>query len=599
MTLLPRPSSTPAKPSKGTKLVNAIMDQDHTNQLRTCHPESRVLDHLERGWWLPETVLNLFDGHVLSRGDAPAMTDPQNLSDIAGISPGSLTWCELDARIDDIAATLHAHGVGPGHVVAVLLPNSIALAATYLALWRLGAIAAPMPASYRRHELSRIVESSEAVAVVTATRLHDRAPHEEALTLIGVAPSLRCVFTFGPTQDNAGVPLDGASSTADDINAVRKAYSQLDRTVNDCITICWTSGTEAAPKGVPRCHADWLAIGRAVQDGLRADSDSIILGPFPMVNMAGFATSLLPWLLSGAHLVQHHPLDIAVFLNQVQRHHVTHASMPPTVLSMLLQNPNLLSTFDLSSLHTVGSGGAPLPPGVVRDWQNDLGIEVLNFFGSNEGVCLLGAACDTPDPMIRAEYLPNYGATTRTWVTSVAERTSVRLVDLTTGEVVTRVGGRGELRLKGPTVFAGYLAGTAEKGPFDDDGYLCSGDVFELCGESGEYLKFVDRSKEIIIRGGMNIAPAEIEGLLLEHPHVSDIAIVGYDDAVLGEKCCAVVVPMPEASVSLDALVEFLRAKDIASFKLPERLVTVEELPRNPVGKLQRRDLRVHIAQNL
>ncbi|MDH6679966.1 acyl-CoA synthetase (AMP-forming)/AMP-acid ligase II [Rhodococcus sp. LBL1] len=578
--------------------MNVTADNLSSSRLRACHPDDRVDDYLARGWWRPDTVLDLLDGHVRARPGAPAVTDPGNLPELAGIAPESLTWAEFDAKVDDIAAKLHASQVRPGDAVAVLLPNSVALTATYFALWRLGAIAAPMPASYRRHELSRIVAASGAVGVVTATSLHDRTPHLEALSLVGELPSLRHVFTFGAFDAGAGVPLDRDRATADEVDAVRRSYRELARTVNDCITICWTSGTEAAPKGVPRCHADWLAIGRAVQDGLRTQQDSVIVGPFPMVNMAGFATSLLPWLLGGGHLVQHHPLDLAVYLDQIQRHRATHTSMPPAILSMLLQNSSLRTTFDLSSLRTVGSGGAPLPPGVVRDWQNDLGIEVLNFFGSNEGVCLLGAPSDTPDPMVRAEYLPNYSATSRTWVTSVAERTSVRLVDVATGEVVTEIGGRGELRLKGPTVFAGYLTGTAANSPFDDDGYLCSGDVFELCGESGEYLKFVDRSKEIIIRGGMNIAPAEIEGLLLEHPGVSDVAIVGYDDVVLGEKCCAVVVPVPGEEVSLDDLVGFLRAKDVASFKLPEKLVTVDELPRNPVGKLQRRELRVEIAQN-
>ncbi|WP_280342460.1 class I adenylate-forming enzyme family protein [Nocardia neocaledoniensis] len=575
--------------------MNAIPDGIAADRLRPCHPDHRVADYLERRWWSPLTVLDLLDGHVRNRGDARAVTDPTNLPELCGIQPEELTWRELDARVDDLAAQLHESGVGPGDVVAVLMPNSVALTATYFALWRLGAIAAPMPASYRRHELTRIVESASAVAVVTVTDLGDRAPSDEALSLIGELPSLRTVFTFGAAVSNAGTPLDAASATEESREAVRRVHRALPRSVNDCVTICWTSGTEAAPKGVPRCHGDWIAVGQAVQDGLETDPASVMLNPFPMVNMAGFATSLLPWLLGGGHLVLHHPLDLPVYLDQLQRYRVTHTSMPPAILTMLLQRADLRAAHDLSALRRVGSGGAPLPPGVVRDWQYSLGVEVLNFFGSNEGVCLLGAPSDTPDPMIRAEYLPNYGAPDRTWVTEVAERTSVRLVDLASGQQVTEVGGRGELRLQGPTIFAGYLAGTAASSPFDDDGYLRSGDIFELCGDNGEYLRFVDRSKEIIIRGGMNIAPAEIEGILIDHPAVADVAVVGYPDDVLGEKCCAVVVPATAAGVALEDLVSFLRAKEVASFKLPERIVTVDELPRNPIGKLQRRDIRSSI----
>jgi acyl-CoA synthetase (AMP-forming)/AMP-acid ligase II len=572
--------------------MTALPEGHAANRLRPCHPENRVADYLEHQWWSPLTVLDLLDGLVSSRGDAAAVTDPTNLPALCGMEPESLTWRSLDAHVDDLAAKLHESGIGAGDVVAVLMPNSVALTATYFALWRLGAIAAPMPASYRRHELTRIVESSSAVAVVTVNSLGDRAPSEEALSLIGEVPSLRTVFTFGPPASNGGRTMDAAPSTDESLDAVRRVYAALPRSVNDCITICWTSGTEAAPKGVPRCHGDWIAVGQAVQDGLETDEASVMLNPFPMVNMAGFATSLLPWLLGGGHLVLHHPLDMAVYLDQLQRYSVTHTSMPPAILTMLLQREDLRAAHDLSALRRVGSGGAPLPPGVVRDWQYKLGVEVLNFFGSNEGVCLLGAPSDTPDPMIRAEYLPNYGAPDRSWVTGVAERTSVRLVDLATGEQVTTVGGRGELRLKGPTIFAGYLEGTAESSPFDEDGYLCSGDIFELCGDNGEYLKFVDRSKEIIIRGGMNIAPAEIEGILIDHPAVADVAIVGYHDDILGEKCCAVVVPANADGVALEDLVEFLRAKEVASFKLPERIVTMGELPRNPIGKLQRRDIR-------
>lgn len=577
--------------------MHANSDGNAANRLRPCHPDHRVQDYLEHQWWSPLTVLDLLDDQVRRRGDAPAVTDPTNLPALCGIEPTALTWRELDARVDDLAAKLHESGIGPGDVVAVLMPNSVALIATYFALWRLGAIAAPMPASYRRHELTRIVESAAAVAVVTVNSLGDRTPSQEALGLIGELPSLRSVFTFGPPASNGGLPLDAAPATGESVDAVRRAYAALPRSVNDCITICWTSGTEAAPKGVPRCHGDWIAVGQAVQDGLETDEASVMLNPFPVVNMAGFATSLLPWLLGGGHLVLHHPLDMAVYLDQLQRYRVTHTSMPPAILTMLLQREDLRAAHDLSALRRVGSGGAPLPPGVVRDWQYSLGVEVLNFFGSNEGVCLLGAPSDTPDPMIRAEYLPNYGAPDRSWVTTVAERTSVRLVDLATGRQVTAVGGRGELRLKGPTIFAGYLEGTAASSPFDDDGYLCSGDIFELCGDNGEYLRFVDRSKEIIIRGGMNIAPAEIEGILIDHPAVADVAIVGYHDDVLGEKCCAVVVPATGDGVALEDLVNFLRAKEVASFKLPERIVTVDELPRNPIGKLQRRDIRSAIEQ--
>ncbi|MFD0361178.1 class I adenylate-forming enzyme family protein [Nocardia sp. GCM10030253] len=584
----------------------------------TCHPAEQVRDYLERGWWQPETLLDVFDQWVQQRPDAVAVTDPANLRDLTGADPSELTWRGLHDRIERTAAALFDYGIRQGDVVAVLLPNSVDLVATYLALWRLGAVATPMPVSYRRHEISGIARASAATAIITVETLHNRALAREMVALAHDSTTLRTVFTFASSAADAPVSdaqawgahsqetgralsaagtrvLRPAAVPSETLDRLREYVAGLHVTINDRVTICWTSGTESAPKGVPRCHADWLAIGWGPQDGLETTEESVILNPFPMVNMAGFAAAFLPWLLGGGHLVQHQPLDLPVFLRQIRAHRVTHTSMPPALLTMLLQRADLRAAADLSSLRRVGSGGAPLPPGVVREWQQKFGIEVLNFFGSNEGVCLMGAPGDIPDPTVRAQHLPNYSTTSRTWATRLSASTSVRLVDTHTGEVVTDVGSQGELRLKGPTVFGGYLPGTASSSPFDADGFLCSGDVFELCGAGGRYFKFVDRVKEIIIRGGMNIAPAEIEGLLIDHPFVADVAIIGYPDEVMGEKCCAVVVSAPGSAVTLQDLTDHLRAAEVASFKLPERLVLAAQLPRNPVGKLMRRDLRAEL----
>ncbi|UGT44677.1 acyl--CoA ligase [Nocardia yamanashiensis] len=559
--------------------------------VRTCHPEGRVREYLDRGWWEADTIPDIFRRRVTEAPNAPAVSDPANLAALTGAEPRTLTWQELDDQVADIAAVLWANGIRQGSTVAVLLPNSIALTATYLALWRLGAVATPMPVSYRRYEISGIVAATDAGALITTGVLGDR---ELALEAASVADGRRTVFAFGPQVPEQAVEIGGPAS-GEARKLVRDYESGLTVSVNDRITVCWTSGTEAAPKGVPRCHGDWLAVARGVQDGLTLTSESVVLNPFPMVNMAGFAGTLLPWLLTGGHLVQHHPLDLPVFLGQIARHRVTYTCMPPALLTMLLQNESLRARVDLSSLDTVGSGGAPLPPPVVRRWQEELGIAVVNFFGSNEGVSLLGAPGDIPDPTVRAQHLPHYGAKGVGWATRLAASTAVKLVDVVTGDQVSEIGGRGELRMRGPAVFGGYLEGTAAASPFDADGYLCSGDVFELCGDGGRYLRFVDRVKEIIIRGGMNIAPAEIEGLLADHPGIAEVAIVGYPDAVLGEKCCAFVVPAPDATVTLEDLVAHLRSREVASFKLPERLETAASLPRNPVGKLLRRELRARL----
>jgi non-ribosomal peptide synthetase component E (peptide arylation enzyme) len=192
-----------------------------------------------------------------------------------------------------------------------------------------------------------------------------------------------------------------------------------------------------------------------------------------------------------------------------------------------------------------------------------------------------------PDPEVRARFFPRPGAP---GAPELLDRVRTKLV-APDGKEITEPGVPGELYLSGPTVFAGYLPGTASVDPFDEDGYLRTGDLFEIAGDRGQYLRYVDRAKDIIIRGGMNIAPAELEVLLAGHPSVAEAAVAGYPDDVLGEKVCAVVVPKGE--IDLQSVIAFLRDQGIASYKLPERLKIVEALPRNPVGKILKRELRL------
>lgn len=566
-----------------------------TTSIPQCHPSGRATDFATSGAWHPETFLDLFAAAVTARGDAAAVTDPPNLEAITGAIPRSLTWRELDELADRYAVVLYAQGIRVGDVIAVWLPNTVDLIAIYFAIWRLGATATPMPMSYGSHEVTGVLRASAAGAIVTVTNFGDTSPAATALDIKAAQPLLRSVVVCGTNPPDGTIDAT-APATPDETAATRDYVALLPHSLNDRITICWTSGTEAAPKGVPRCHGDWLAVGHGVQDGISVGPDSVVLNPFPLVNMAGFAGSLMPWLIGQAHLVQHQPLDLQVFLGQIQQYAATHTIMPPAILTLLLQREELRKAFDLGSLKCVGSGGAPLPPGVVAAWQNDLGVEVANFFGSNEGVCLMGTFADTPDPLIRAQHLPNYDYRDRTWTARLAAHTHVRLIDVATGTEVTEIGGTGELHITGPTVFAGYLPGTASAEPFDETGALRTGDVFELCGANGEYLRFVDRTKEIIIRGGMNIAPAEVEGLLIDHPGVADVAVVGYDDPVMGEKCCAVVVPTDNPPPTLDDLAAFLRDRGVAGFKIPERLEIVDVIPRNPVGKILRRSIRATLA---
>ncbi len=258
-----------------------------------------------------------------------------------------------------------------------------------------------------------------------------------------------------------------------------------------------------------------------------------------------------------------------------------------------------MADVNLTRLKRIGSGGGPLTEWMMTEMKKKFDIEVVNYFGSNEGAALSSTPLDMPDSGQRALYFPRMGVPQFNWKMDVAQKIQTRLVDIDTQEDITESGRLGELRFKGPTIFSGYF-----KSPeltlkaFDAQGFYCTGDLFEIAGDQGQYYRFAGRHKDIVIRGGMNISSEEIENLLMSHADVRDAAVIGLPDAIMGERVCAVVVQQPNATLTLPRLIEHLRnVKEVAAYKWPESLILVEELPRNPVGKVLKRELRDRYAQ--
>jgi acyl-CoA synthetase (AMP-forming)/AMP-acid ligase II len=266
---------------------------------------------------------------------------------------------------------------------------------------------------------------------------------------------------------------------------------------------------------------------------------------------------------------------------------------------MLLKQRELLDSIDLSGLRSIGSGSAPLSEWMVAGFQERYGIGILNIFGSNEGACLCSGLDDLPDPGDRAQFFPRFGVEEFAWSNRISERIRTRLVDLQTGDVVTGAGQQGELEIWGASVFDGYYKSPeANDEVFTKDGFFKTGDVFEIAGDgdTARFYKFVGRCKDIIVRGGVNISPDEVDNLLAGHPKVAEVAVVGYDDEIMGERIGAVVVPKSGENVTLEELTGFLREHGLAVFKLPEQLRCVDALPHNATGKVLRRELKVLFA---
>jgi len=231
----------------------------------------------------------------------------------------------------------------------------------------------------------------------------------------------------------------------------------------------------------------------------------------------------------------------------------------------------------------VGSGSAPLAPWMIETFSRDYGKEVVNFYGSNEGISLFATPETAPEPQVRAALFPRPEA---------GAAIATKVADPATGLELEREGERGELLISGATVFDGYL-GHDNSDVFAADGFFRTGDLVEICGEQGDFYRIVGRCKDIINRGGMKISPAELDVALEQHPQVLEAAVCAYPDERLGEKICACLVPRPGATTpNLAVLQDYLLEQGFARFKLPERIEVFERLPRNPLGKVQRFSLQ-------
>lgn len=515
-----------------------------------------------------------------------ALVDQFNRSEFCDGEARRFTYADLANVVDNLAAAFRAHGLQQDDIVVAQLPNIVELAVLYLALGRLGVILSPVPVQYGPFELKKAKQQLDPAAFITVANFKGKNFAAEHSEVFGNETS---VFSFGETVPDGAIGLELST------DAPETTIDNVEVSANDIFTVCWTSGTTGQPKGVPRSHNMWIASATGSGDAANLVENEILLNPFPLVNMAGIGGFLYCWLMQADTLVLHQPFDMQVFLKQIQDENVAYTIAPPAVLTMLLKQREILDAMDISGLRCIGSGSAPLSEFMVAGFKNDYGIEILNIFGSNEGICLASGPAELPDPTERAHYFPRFGVDGLDWANRAGEFMKTRLIDLQSGEEVKDRGQQGELEIWGATVFDGYWKSPeANAEVFADDGYFRTGDVFEITGDGDTlpFYKFVGRCKDIIVRGGVNISPDEIDFLLSAHPKVAEVCVVGYEDEVMGEKVGAVVVPRPDQDVTLDEIADFLRDKGLAVFKLPEALVCVSELPKNATGKVVRREAK-------
>lgn len=549
--------------------------------MKTSSPQ-RIKDYTEREWWGQETLHSLLRTQAKVNPDLIAVADQPNREELTGDLPYRLSFQDLDFSSTTLACQLLDNQIKSGDTIIVQLPNIVELVVCYMACSKIGAIISPVPVQYGRHELLHIHKMISSKAIITIERFKEQTLARGAAECL--EDSIK-ILVFGTNIEIDANYDDGYRKQLQKFQDIHSSDA------NTILTICWTSGTTGTPKGVPRSHNMWIATARCCIEASEPRQGDRFLNIFPLVNMASIGAFLYPSLLVGCSIFLHHPLDPGLYLTQLQNEKITFTVAPPVLLNQLAKSEDMWKRFDFSNLRSVGSGSAPLAPWMIETFSRVYGLEVINFYGSNEGISLFCTPVHTQDPVVRATMFPRVGCGLHNGTSYASTSVLSKIVDPDTGEEIRESGSVGELLFDGATVFDGYL-GMDNCDVFDSDGYFHTGDLVEICGDPPLFYKIAGRCKDIINRGGMKISPAEVDILLEGLPSTLEAAICAYPDDDLGEKLCAcIVMESGVPNISLEDVNGYLNSKGIAKFKLPERIAFFDALPRNPLAKVQRFEL--------
>jgi len=484
------------------------------------------------------------------------------------------TYGQLWERIRKTANALRALGVTHGDKVAILDTNSHQYIEAYFGSAALGAVFVPLNYRAKPPELEYMIGSAGARVLLVGERyvpvvasLRDRLPAVRYVALGGEHPGM--VFLE---------PL------------VRDASADLvAEEVDDDETTIWmyTSGTTAHPKGVLLSHNDFTAYVCNNVELADGTPRGVALLCVPLYHIAG-ATNVMTSLFTGRKLVILRQFDALQWLQTVERERVTHAFVVPTMLKQLIDYPDF-HRYDLSSLESLSYGGAAMPFPVIRRaiemFPKSVGF--VNAFGQTETTSTLTIL--GPEDH-RLEGSPEEVERKLRRLRSIGRPlpdVEVRVVDDSGHDVPQGV--VGEIWVRTPRVMKGYAAGGEAATPLQPGGWLPTRDMGWI--DPDGYIFLAGRKDDMIIRGGENIAPAEVEAVLFSHPKIEEAAVVGIPDIEWGQKVAAFVVPRPGEAIDPAEIVEYCRQR-LASFKKPEVVRVVDALPKNPMGKVLRNELR-------
>jgi long-chain acyl-CoA synthetase len=468
-----------------------------------------------------------------------------------------LTYRDLDESSARVAGLLAGRGVRPGQPIAVMLPNVPEYAVVYYGVLRAGGVVVPMNPLLKAREIAYHLGDSGAPVIL--------AWHTTAGEVTAVAT---------PTAAEAVIVEPAAF--ADLLAETAPAREVVDRAAHDTAVLLYTSGTTGRPKGAELTHGN-LATNVEItrSDLLEVGPDDVIFGGLPLFHSFGQTCTLIVAVSMGASLSLLPRFDPKQALEMLAHHRATVFVGVPTMYSALLAVPDR-DGYDLSALRVCMSGGAAMPVEVLRQFEKAFGCTVLEGYGLSE---------TSPVASFNHPHRERKTGSIGTPIRGV----EMRVVDDARAEVPQ--GEVGEIAIRGHNIMKGYWnkpEATAEV--ITADGWFHTGDLGRV-DEDGYYF-IVDRKKDLIIRGGYNVYPREIEEVLFEHPAVAEAAVIGVPHPQLGEEVAAAVALKPGATITTDELRSFVKDQ-VAAYKYPRHVWFVTTLPKGPTGKVLKREIEV------
>ncbi len=534
----------------------------------TLYSDGLVSEYLSDGCWENRTLCDLCHENSLSYPDKTALVDLKR----------RLTWSEVDDCSERLAHGLAELGFSKDTIILVQLYNSIELFLTLVAAEKAGVIVAGCPPAFRHAEIESIAHKTGAKGIIIGENTHNFDYYHMVRDLRPSLPNLTHVVFTGTNVPQDAISFWKLISVEHSVNAGFAGLSPF-----EVCRLGTTSGTTGIPKISENAFSAYLSAGKALAKRIKFTRDDVVGA---MYNITGGGVSLLAGVivpLYGARCVLAERLSAEEICELIARENITVLALVPAQIARLAEYQNA-GEYDLTSLRLIVSSTSQLPQALAKAIESTFGCPVLQTYGAMDcGAIGSGFADDPPElrwQMIGKPYDCN----------------QLKIVGEDSGEVPE--GEVGEIMVKGAGLVGGYFGNAALTQKEWHGGWVRTGDLGCLNKEG--YLRFVGRQKDIIIRGGRNIIPKEVEEILLKHPKVVEVAVVKMPDPVMGEKACAYVVPKRGEKLTFEEMTSFLKEKRLAPYKLPERLEIIEAMPLVPAGqKIDRKCLQEDIARKL